>query len=186
MMKKILYTLVLITAFGCSNNDDETAQENTEFLNQVLGMYEIRAAYTDISVDLNNDGEANTNLFYEVTYCTSTKHLISYKCIFSQSNFAEIAIDIPYSAYHHPSEEYSTCLSGQLVFYKINIDGNNETVSLIPDDWHDDYIAQFNAEFIEMYWENEVAFITIKKQFFNSNEEWQEVTLFMEFEKLND
>ncbi len=180
--------LLAMSLFACSNDDDiqDNDQDNQEFLNSVLGSYELKAAYTDVTLDLNHDGKKTTDLFEEATFCNMSSLLESYRGWITDENFSEIAIKIPYSYYLVETENFSTCLMDTTVFYKINIDEDQEEVSLIPNDFEDDFISEFNAVFVEMYWENEVAYFTIEKEFYNSNGEWQEATLYMEYEKFRD
>ncbi|MFN2261120.1 MAG: hypothetical protein ABR595_03540 [Psychroflexus sp.] len=185
-MKYIFLLLLAMSLFACSSDDDDNVQNNQEFLDDVVGRYELTAAYTDVPLDLNHDGKKNTDLFKEATYCNMSTHLESYRCSITDQNFSEIAIKIPFSYYLVETENFSTCLMDTTVFYKINIDQKQEEVSLIPNDWQDEFITEFNAVFVEMYWENEVAHFTIEKEFYNSEGEWEEATLYMEYEKFRD
>lgn len=61
-MKKILYSLLIVSLFACTGDDKP---ESHVFLKQIIGEYRLTAAYTDVAIDINFDGVPQTNIIEE-------------------------------------------------------------------------------------------------------------------------
>lgn len=188
-MKKLLLLITsLFLLSSCSKSDDDSIPaRHQELINEVKGLYYLRAAYTDVPIDLNNDGIPQTNLFEEILYCNGSRTLDSHICIFSYRApyYVEIIIEVPTTEYLEP-EPISTCLRDAELAYDYEINFETEELSLVQSDWWDDFAAGFQTEFLDLRWEDGVAYFTLKKEFLNSSGEWQEVILYLEFEKFMD
>ena len=64
-MKNLVIILLAFVSFSCSLDDDNSPVENQEYLDELLGRYELKAAYLENPIDLNGDGIEGTNLFQE-------------------------------------------------------------------------------------------------------------------------
>ena len=135
MKANILALLLFLFALvSCGNDDDVHKEESHEFRDSLLGWYRLEAAYTDIPLDLNHDGMANTNLFDEVTYCNMSLHLESYTSHFTyreNRNIVKIAVYTPASKYILEQESYSTCLFDNYRFYEIEISEESPELNII-------------------------------------------------------
>ncbi|MBU2928152.1 hypothetical protein [Winogradskyella psychrotolerans] len=181
MTKKIALLLFLGLSMSCTKNDDKPS-ENHAYLDQLLGRYELRAAYLENPIDLNGDGIAGTDLFQEIEYCNMSKHLESYDCTIIKRNIQEIAFDIPYSNNFNNYQEYSNCLRDKDVGRQINIDSQNESVTLVPNEFEENFMLTYQAKLIDFTWENRIVYLTLEKEFYTPNGEWATVILHMEYE----
>lgn len=187
-MKKLLLIVSVLFLFSCSKEKEDVMPEaHQELINKVKGLYYLRAAYTDVPIDLNHDGIPHTDLYEEVIYCNSSRILDSYSCTFSYKApyYVDLHVNVPTTEYVGP-EPVSTCLREGELAYNYEIDFETEEVSLVQSDWWDDFAAGFQTEFLDLRWEDEVAYFTLKKEFYTSSGEWQEVTLYLEFVKTMD
>ena len=187
-MKQLLIILSILFLFSCSKEEDDVVPvAHQELINKVKGLYYLRAAYTDVPIDLNHDGIPHTNLYEEVIYCIGSRILDSYSCKFSYRapHYVSLDIDVPITEYLEP-EPVSTCLREVDLAYDYEIDFETEEVALVQSDYWDDFAAGFQTEFLDLRWEDEVAYFTLKKEFYTSSGEWQEVTLYLEFVKTMD
>ena len=69
IMKKLIYFCILIVCFSCKPTEPPVLTH--DFKKQLRGEYKILSANIDIPLDLNFDGEANTDLFREITCITT-------------------------------------------------------------------------------------------------------------------
>ena len=181
-MKKIVYLLFFGFAISCAKDDDNNVGENQAYLDELLGRYELRAAYLENPIDLNGDGVAGTDLFQEIEYCNMSKHLESYDCTIIKRNIQEIAFDIPYSNNFNNYQEYSNCLRDKGVFRELSIDSHNESVLLAPNEYEEDFMLTYQATLIDFTWADRVVYLTLEKEFYTPNGEWATVILHMEYE----
>ncbi|MAN28915.1 MULTISPECIES: hypothetical protein [Mesonia] len=183
MKANILALLLFLFALvSCGNDDDVHKEESHEFRDSLLGWYRLEAAYTDIPLDLNHDGMANTNLFDEVTYCNMSLHLESYTSHFTyreNRNIVKIAVYTPASKYILEQESYSTCLFDNYRFYEIEISEESPELNIIYT--YPEFEDEFRVWIQEVTWEDEIAYFTFKKEFYTSAGTWEEVTLYMEY-----
>lgn len=93
MMKKIALLVMLGLTISCAIDDGKPI-ENEAYLDELLGLYQLKAAYVESPVDLNGDGIEGTDLFQEVEYCNMSKHLESYRCTIVNVNIQYINFDI--------------------------------------------------------------------------------------------
>lgn len=187
-MKKLLIIVSVLLLFSCSKEDEDILPAaHQELINKVKGLYYLRAAYTDVPIDLNHDGIPHTNLYEEVIYCNGSRILDSFSCIFSYKApyYVDLHINVPTSEFLEP-EPVSTCLREVGLFYDYEIDFEIEELSLVQSDYWDDFAAGFQTEFLDLRWEDGVAYFTLKKEFYTSAGEWQEVTLYLEFVRTMD
>ena len=184
MKTNILVLLFLFALVSCANDDDVHKEESHEFRDSLLGWYRLEAAYTDIPLDLNHDGMANTNIFDEVTYCNMSLHLESYTSHFTyrETQFGdvlEISMYVPRSEYILEEEAYSTCLFQNNRFYEIEANEENLEIDITYD--YPESQEEDRVWIQEVTWEDEIAYFTFKKEFYTSAGTWEEVTLYMEY-----
>lgn len=186
MIKKIAFIFLAFVSFSCSSDDDNNPVENQEYLNELLGRYELKAAYLENPIDLNGDGIEGTDLFQEVEYCDMSKHLESYWATIIDRNIQSLDFDIPYSDHYNNYENYTNCLRHKGVFRELNIDSQNESVTLVPNEYEEDFMLEFQAKLIDFSWENRVIYLTLEKEFYTPEGEWANVILYMEYEWVSD
>lgn len=187
-MKQLLIIVSVLLLFSCSKEDEDILPEaHQELINKVKGLYYLRAAYTDVPIDLNHDGIPHTNLYEEVIYCNGSRILNSYSCAFTYKapHYVSLDIDVPTTEYLNP-EPISTCIRDSDLAYDYEINFETGEVALVQSDYWDDFAAGFQTEFLDLRWEDEVAYFTLKKEFYTSAGEWQEVTLYLEFVRTMD
>jgi len=185
-MKKIALIVLLCISMSCAKDDGDQPKENQEYLNALIGRYDLRAVYLQNPIDLNGDGIAGTDLFEEVEYCNMSKHLESYDCTIVYDNIQAITYDIPYSNHYNNFQNYSNCLRDKDVRSDLHIDSQNESVVRVPNDFRDNFMLQYQAKLIDFRWENRVAYLTLEKEFYTPNGEWVDAILYMEYEWVSD
>lgn len=184
MIKNIVLVLILSLSLSCTNDDGP--RENQAFLDELIGRYKLRAAYLEQPIDLNGNGTAGTDLFQEVEYCNMSRQLESYNCTIVNNTIQSIIYDIPYSNHYNNFQNCSNCLRNQGVFRELHIDAKNESVTLVPNEFEENFILGFKAVLVDFRWENRVAYLTLEKEFYTPNGEWTEVILYMEYEWINN
>lgn len=181
IMKKLTLILFLCLSISCAK-DDEEKPENQAYLDQLLGRYQLKAAYLENPIDLNGDGIAGTDLFQEVEYCNMSKHLESYWCTIVYRNIQYIDFNIPYSDHYNNYQEYSNCLRHNDVRRELNINSQNESVALVPNEYREDFMLTYQAKLMDFTWEDRIVYLTLEKEFYTPNGEWATVILYMEYE----
>src|SRR5699024_5208384 len=104
-MKQLLIIVSVLLLFSCSKEDDDILPAaHQELINEVKGLYYLHKAYTDIPIDLNNDGIPHTDLFEEIIYCGNSRLLNSYSCAFAYKapHYVSLDIDVPTTEYLNP------------------------------------------------------------------------------------
>lgn len=184
-MKNIILFLLSFFLLSCSSDDEDFS--NPEFVDAVTGRYVLISAETEVALDLNHDGEAYTNLLLNENYCNAALLFNSYYAglVHRESSYTEIYFELPYSGLDFNMNQ-SSCISSNLVFNDIVIDEVGEEVIMIQSDFRDDFIANFHAKVIDIYWEEEVVYVTVEKQFFDANNEWVDTLLYLAFEKFSN
>src|SRR5699024_5662262 len=134
-------------------DEDILPAAHQELINKVKGLYYLRAAYTDVPIDLNYDEIPHTNLYKEVIYCNGSRILYSFLCIFSYKApyYVDLQINVHTSDFLEP-EHVSTCLREVGLFYDYEIDFEIEELSLVQSDYWDDFAAGFQTEFLDLRW----------------------------------
>ncbi len=187
MLKKTLLFLMAVLVLSCSKDDSNTVDlKKQELIEKVHGLYRLRAATTSVPIDINLDGVPQTNLFEEVRYCNNTLNLVSYSCkITHRSTYDEIIFEVPTSEF---IEHYlpTTCIRDKGLAYPFEFDVPNNTIKLGQSDHWDEFAADFKTEILTMTWEEDWVYFTLKKEFYTSSGEWQEVELYLEYEKTSD
>lgn len=180
-MKKNVLLLVLCLSISCAKDDDKPI-ENQAYLDELLGLYQLRAAYVENPIDLNGDGIEGTDLFEEVDYCNMSKHLESYRCTIVNINIQYLDFDIPYSDHYNNFQEYSNCLMDKDLRSDLNIDSQNESVSVVPNEFRDNFMLTYQAKLINFTWEDRIVYLTLEKELYTPTGEWIDVILHMEYE----
>ncbi len=181
-MKKLTLLLFLCLSISCAK-DDEGKPENQAYLDQLLGRYQLRAAYLENPIDLNGDGIVGTDLFQEVDYCNMSKHLESYDCTIIKRNIQSMIYDVPYSDHYNNFQNHSNCLRAKDIRSDLSIDSQNESVVTVPNEFQDNFaLMEYQAKLIDFTWEDRIVYLTLEKEFYTPNGEWATVTLYMEYE----
>src|SRR5699024_3010506 len=144
-MKKLLLIVSVLFLFSSSKKDDDILPAaHQELINEVKGLYYLRAAYTDIPIDLNNDGIPHTDLYEEIIYCGCCSLLDSFtsKFAYRAPHYVALSVMIPTSEYVE-SRPLNSCLREVGLSYDYEIDFETEEVSLVPSDYWDDFAAGF-------------------------------------------
>lgn len=186
-MKKIVYLFILMSLVSCDKEDPvQNSVTEEEFYELVEGYYDLRVAVIDTPIDLNHDGVAHTNLYEEVVYCGGfSLDLNSYSCNFQhKSSYSQVSLDIPTSEYVGPDAGTNTCLRDTGLFYDFKVNVENREVMLVQCDYCDEFAAGFQAEILDLDWQNDRAYFTLNKRFLTSSGEKKWVTLYLEYEKV--
>lgn len=56
MMKKLALLVMLVLTISCAKDDEGKPIENQEYLDELIGLYQLNAAYVENPIDLNGDG----------------------------------------------------------------------------------------------------------------------------------
>ena len=104
--------------------------------------------------------------FKSFEYCDMSKHLESYWATIIDRNIQSLNFDIPYSDHYNNYENYTNCLRHKGVFRELNIDSQNESVKLVPNEYEEDFMLEFQAKLIDFSWENRVIYLTLEKGFY--------------------
>ncbi|MFL9844388.1 hypothetical protein [Flavobacterium rhizosphaerae] len=75
-MKKIFSLLILSFLFMGCNNDDTKKQEYGNHPSMLVGQWKLVGWYSDEPLDINNDGEASTNLYSQWNGCNKNNILV--------------------------------------------------------------------------------------------------------------
>jgi len=183
-MKKIISLFSLVLILSCSSDDDNPEVVNQEYLDQLLGTYELKAAYLENPTDLNGDGIEGTNFYEEIEYCGFTLFLDSYDCtIVDRTTYQKISFDISYSNYTNDPRVYIPCMRHQNISSDIIIDSVNESVSLNILDYQEEFmVGEFKTKILNFSWEDRIAYLTLEQEFFKPNGEWETVIMNLEYE----
>lgn len=181
MIKKLALVVFLGLSMAC-NKENNKNEENQEFLDALIGRYELRVAYLQSPIDLNGDGTVGIDLFEEVEYCNMSKQLESYWCTIVDANIQSLNFDIPYSDHFNNFQDYSNCIRHKGVFRELSIDSLNENVVLVSNDYEENFMLQFQAVLIDFVWQDRVIYLTLEKEFYTPNGEWVDAVLYMEYE----
>lgn len=186
-MKKILFLFIVMTMLSCDK--DETGKESAmeeEFYERVEGYYMLRVAKTDPPIDLNLDGVSHADLYKEIVYCNNSLNLNSFSCGFQHkpTYYSSIVFDVPASQYIGPEAGIDTCLRDAELAYDFQVNAKTNEVMLVQSDYWDDFAAGFHTEILDLDWENDRAYFTLRKRFRISPEETKWVILYLEYEKV--
>ena len=165
-MKKIICLFSFLLILSCSSDDDNPEVVNQEFLDQLLGTYELKAAYTNDPIDLNGDGLKSTDVFEEVVYCNMSTILESYFCkVVDRSTYQRIRFYAPSSNWSNIEQNYTHCLKHGNLASRIIIDSMKENVILNTLDYELDFMyEEHRTKILDFRWENRVVFIKQKQQ----------------------
>lgn len=89
---------------------------------------------------------------------------------------------LPYSNHYNNFQEYSNCLRDKGVRSDLNIDSQNESVTVVPNEYRENFMLTYQAKLIDFTWEDRIAYLTLEKEFYTPNGEWIDVILYMEYE----
>lgn len=185
-MKRLFALLFVCIFISCEDSDDSTEPINNEYLEQVIGTYELKAAYFEDPIDLNGDGVMGTDLYEQIEYCNFSLLLDSYRAKIRTRNYPAIDFDFPYSGFDHASQEFSHCIKAKYFDRVINIDSQNETITLVPNEYEENFMLEnFRTELVDVIWENRIAFLTFEIQLLTPEGEWVDVIVYMEYEWVN-
>lgn len=183
-MKNLLLFILLSFLFSCSSNDDDTPRVNQEYLDQLLGFYELKSAYTNNPIDLNGDGIKGTDIFEEVEYCNMSKLLESYWCtVVDRTSYQRIRFDASVSNWSNIQQDFTNCLKHQNLASRIVIDSHNEVVTLNTLDYEAEFMIQeHRTKILDFHWEDRVVYLTLEQEFYMPDGEWQTVIMNLEYE----
>jgi len=189
-MKKLITLLLVFGLLSCGSDDDSspTPQVNQEFLDQLLGWYELKAIYTDEPIDLNGDGIKGTDVFEEVEYCHMSVLLDSYwGTIVSRGtpdsyNYQRIRFYAPTSDWSNLEQNYTHCLKHESLSSDIIIDSINESVVLDTLEYQLEFIHENRTKIIDFRWEDRVFYLILEQQLMTPSDEWETVIMNLEYE----
>ena len=189
-MKKIIIASLVLILLSCSSDDvnTPTPQVNQEYLDQLLGWYELKAIYTNEPIDLNGDGISGTDVFEEVEYCNFSVLLDSYHgMIVSRGtpdsyNYQRIGFDAPASDWSNVEQSYTHCLKHENLSSDIIIDSMNESVVLDTLDYQLEHMHENRTKILDFRWEDRIMYLTLEQQLMTPSDEWKTVTMNLEYE----
>lgn len=62
-MKNLFIISLVFSLLSCNSEDDDTPQVNQKYLDQLLGFYELKAAFVNNPIYLNGDGVKGIDFF---------------------------------------------------------------------------------------------------------------------------
>lgn len=183
MRKNTLFILLFglsLLNFSCA----EDVVYTDEFSNKLSNTYTLRIINFDEPTDLNADGEANISLNQELISCEITFPLLDYEStFFIDEDKKSIYFDSPFSHYDGLNDQQTSCMRRTAIRRQIDIDYQNETVSLIPNDYEENfYYTAFQTKVLDVVWQNSIIYVTVEKEFYKPNGEWETVILNIEYE----
>jgi hypothetical protein len=184
-MKNLLILILFVGIISCSSEDDNTPPSiNQEYLDQLLGWYEIKAMYANDSVDLNGDGLAGTDIFEEVEYCNMSTILNSYRCtIVDKGNYPRLRFYAPFSDWSNVEQNYTHCLKHADLATRIIIDTRNEIIMLDTQDYEFEFMFEVKkTKILDLRWEDRVIYLTLEQQLIMPTDEWKTVIMNLEYE----
>ncbi len=134
LFKIAILAVIGFSVVSCSNDQ----QDNTNrYLKEMTGRYRLSEIYTDEAVDLNYDGVANTDLFIEmdciewpfVFYTAQVQHL--------SDDYIPLSYNVPITSRPEPYPSMQ-CFSPGSMFYNLNVNRNNGSISVVDGDLVDD------------------------------------------------
>lgn len=182
-MKRILLFFIIFCLLSC-NSDDDTPTENQEYLEQLSGVYMLRAAYFDEAIDLNGNGHQSTEFYEQIEYANMSTHLEYYRLTFYVfKTYKHIGFTIPFSDFDIVTQSYTNQIMTLQAGRGISIDSHNETFSLVPSEHEENFILDnYKAKILDLVWEDRVTYLTLELELFTPEGEWETVVLNMEFE----
>lgn len=183
-MKYFLLTFTIVVFFLCSSDDNTPPQINQEYLDQLLGFYQLKAAYTNNPIDLNGDEIKGTDIFEEVEYCNMSKILESYWCtVVDRTSYQSLNFEASISDWSNIEQDYTHCLRHQRFSSRILIDSNNENVTLNTLDYEAAFMyEEHRTKILDFRWEDRVVYLTLEQQLMTPNDEWKTVIMNLEYE----
>jgi|GEM_PF-6162072 len=188
-MKRLKYIFISLLLVACSSEDgiDLEAQAREKFIIEAKGVYRLHTARLNNPIDINNDGIAHTNMLDELNYCGMSRLYESYKCnIYFRQTYNTAIVTVPASEYGRDYSPQRTCIQDIDLFYELEYDFENNTAVIAQSDFRDNQAARVQTEILDMTWQPGKINFTFKKEFYNSDEVWQEVILYMEFLKTDE
>jgi hypothetical protein len=183
-MKYFLLTFIIIVSLSCSSDDNKMPQVNQEYLDQLLGFYELKSAYTNDPIDLNGDGISGTDIFEEVEYCNMSKLLESYwLTVVDRGSYQKINFDVSISDWSNIEQNFTHCLRHQRLSSDIIINSMAEEVLLDTQDYQFDFMQnEHRTKILDFHWENRVVYLTLQQEFYMPDGEWETVVMNLEYE----
>jgi hypothetical protein len=186
-VKKTFYILAIASLlFACNKGDDPVIFDNSEhlLLDQMKGRYNLEQLYTDVPLDLNFDGEYNTDLYLEIDCVTMfplalTNATVQY---YASSGFRDMGLEVPDSYVYSDVEPYSQCFSQ--VSYVYEFDVNVETKEL-EITWRFEEPEIESGPLTAARWQDDKLYFEFDKIYFTS-EGWQTVKLYVVYVKNNE
>ncbi len=180
-MKEIILIFVILTLISC-NKDDASSRETNEFLDSLISRYELQAIYTDVPLDLNNDGISQTDLWAEAD-CFVFDTFGVYMAEFTYNelyDYRTFWIELPSSHYVLETESYESCLVNESISYEYDV--NEDTKEVIVT-YRDEEREALHGVLTDIKWEDDVLYVTYSKDLYTSDG-WQHVNLSMEYLKI--
>jgi hypothetical protein len=183
-MRKSILIIFLFFLVSCDSSDDNVAKVNQDYLNQLLGFYELKDAYTENPIDLNGDGFEGTSLLEEIEYCNMSKLLDSYWCtVVDRGSYQKVHFDISVSDWSNIEQSFAHCLRHQRLSSDIIIKSMDETVLLDTKDYQLAFmLEEHRTKILDFTWEDRVVYLKLEQKLMLPTGEWQTVIMNLEYE----
>jgi hypothetical protein len=190
---KNIFLLITLAAMSCSTDNVDSPENN------LSGYYEITSIQSDVSVDLNNDGEKSKDIFSEIasTYHTLDGNPVSFYDFSSHSSLLEVrplkntTNDAKLISFNLPAQEIDYLTNGTpyLMFYIQNIHlyryefiENSNTIKLI--DSNPDFNDNVNFNSLELTGNNDLKLKFTNLTFDFVELDWIETNMTAIFKKV--
>jgi len=183
MKLKLLWIIVIHIILVSCNEDDNETFVNQEFMNELSGIYTLKTAILNEPIDINGDGIENTDFFEEYGNCETNYPLEWYRSTFEFGELDYLQFEFPRTSVDFQSQEFTTCMWYAGVIRQVEIDQRNETVSLIPNEYEEDFILnEFRAMLKEFTWVDRTMYLSLEIEFYTFEGIWKKTDLLIAYE----
>ncbi|MGB5982022.1 MAG: hypothetical protein WBG46_07730 [Nonlabens sp.] len=185
----IILIVVAVSTFSCSSDNQDDLKQQTQYAHERFGgIYILKNADVVPALDIDFDGIAQNDLFSEVNYCDIAKYLENYYLImkFKEREINSLKVEIPINRVPDFYEIQQSCLTHTMLGYNITIDESSQLPVIVYDEHWAQVESNHRAKLIDLNFYEDRVDLVFERQFFNSQDVWQDVTLYMTFERLND
>jgi len=151
-MKKIIFLIIIICCYSCTDDSNET-----KIVNDFHGKYQLTNIQTDIELDLNNDGITSKNMFLEITSPHTTPHGIIPDFCFKPENPWNLADASQSNADSQNSMKFINFNFPEQNLAFLNEDPNKPVLL--------DYSVKFNTFIYEFKSQNEINLIDYNPEY---------------------
>lgn len=177
--------MAALAAFSCS--DDDTKEENRDFLNQVKGIYTLDKIISDTPLDLNYDGVAGTDIMAEID-CFSGYQVIDGNDVIKDEIisrptlhggiFNSLLVSLPEHDMIN-DEPYDNCYNKLSQVYGYAVNENTKEITITA---RDEQREAVHGTLTNIKWEDNTMHYWVKRKYLTPDG-WQEVTLHITYRK---